>query len=611
MNLLTMKNVTKFYSEKMLLDDIDFSIHDTDKIGVIGINGTGKSTLLKLIAGAEETDEGTIVYKNNIKINYLPQNPQFDLQDTVLSSITSKQEILENHSRETIEAEAKSLLTRLGVTDFEEPVAHLSGGQKKRLALVQTLLSDAELLILDEPTNHLDSSMADWLEQTLKKSRSAIIMVTHDRYFLDSVANKILEIDHGKVYLYETNYVGYLQRKAEREESLLASERKRKSILKVELAWMMRGARARSTKQKAHIARYEALKAQKAPQIGYEQVDMIAGSVRMGKTTIELTNVCKGYGDKKLLDDFTYTFTRNDRVGFVGENGCGKSTLIKMMIGEIEPDAGQIIRGQTIKIGYFAQDETHMDDNLRVIDYVRERAEILRTNGGEVITASQMLERFLFPREMQYQKLEKLSGGEKRRLYLLRVLMEAPNVLVLDEPTNNLDIKPLTILEDYLDAFDGIVITVSHDRYFLDRVVRRIFAFENGVLQQYEGGYTDYQAKREDDAESVQAAEKKSSEKNTSASMDGWKNNREKKLKFTFQEQRDYQTIEEKIGELEEELNELEKEIVSAATNYPKLRELTEKKEKLQAELDEKTERFFYLEELAEKIKEQNQKKNL
>ena len=507
----------------------------------------------------------------------------------------SYQDEMDEYTRFSVEADAKSMLTKLSILDFTQPVEQLSGGQRKRLALVGVLLSGADLLILDEPTNHLDSEMSEWLEQYLIDFKGALVMVTHDRYFLDSVTNRIVEIDKGKLYSYNAGYLGYLQLKQEREEIAQATERKRQSILRTEIAWMMRGAKARSTKQKAHIQRYEQLRDMKAPEMD-ESVEMSSVSSRMGRTTIELNGISKSYGDKKLIEDFSYIFLRNDRVGFIGPNGSGKSTLMKMIMGIVKPDSGDITIGQTIKIGYFSQENEYMDDSMKMIEYVREGAEVIRTKDGS-ITASQMLERFLFPRFVHYTKIEKLSGGEKRRLYLLRVLMEAPNVLILDEPTNDLDIKTLTILEDYLDTFDGIVITVSHDRYFLDRIVRRIFAFEgNGKITQYEGGYTDYlqrkkpQLKVEEKPEVVK--EKKAAPRNA----------HQQKLRFSYKEQKEYETIEEEIAKLESRQEELEEDIKKNATNYSKLKEYMEEKEKVDQLLEEKMNRWMYLEELAARI---------
>lgn len=593
MNIVTIEHLTKSYTERLLFDDTDFSVQEGEKIGLIGINGTGKSTLLKIIAGLEEPDSGTVTRRRNLDIRYLPQNPRFVEGDTILESIVRENE---GHSHVwDLESQAKTMLTRLGITDFDAKVETLSGGQRKRIALVSVLLSTAELLVLDEPTNHLDSAMADWLEDYLRKFRGALVMITHDRYFLDSVTERIVELDKGKLYSYQANYEGYLKLKAERLDMAQASERKRQSILRVELEWMMRGARARSTKQKAHIQRYEALRDQKAPELD-AQVELDSVSSRLGRTTVEVEGLCKSYGDRELIRDFTYIFLKNDRIGIIGPNGSGKSTLMKMIAGWVEPDAGTVTIGQTVKIGYFSQENEAMDESMKVIDYIRDVAEYVPVSGGR-ITASQMLERFLFPSSVQYNVISKLSGGEKRRLYLCRILMEAPNVLMLDEPTNDLDIQTLTILEDYLDSFQGIVIAVSHDRYFLDRIARRIFAFEgNGQVRQYEGGFTDYQAafqRIHGDEEPEQKKVKTSAPKEKP---------REKKLKFTYAEQREWDTIEETIASLEEETAALEKEIEAAATDYGKLKELMALKEEKDALLEEKMDRWVYLNDLAERI---------
>ncbi len=613
LNLLNLEHITKSFTDHKLFDDADFSLQEGEKVGIIGINGTGKSTLLKMIAGIVEPDDGIITKANHVCIRFLPQVPVFEKGATVLECIL-KDNITEEN-KWSIEADAKAMCNELEIPDVNEVVDHLSGGQRKRIALAATLLSPAEILILDEPTNHLDSRMAEWLEEYLKKMKHALIMVTHDRYFLDSVSNRIVEIDKGKIYSYQTNYSGFLQEKAQREEIAIASERKRQSILRVEIEWMMRGARARSTKQKAHIQRYEELAAQEKPKFD-QTVEMSSASTRMGHTTIELEHISKAYGDKVLCKDFNYTFLRNDRIGFIGENGCGKSTLMKMIQGIVEPDEGKITIGQTIKIGYYAQEiETDkaaglafMDPKLRVIDYIRNTAEYVNTEDGP-LTASKMLERFLFPSEKQYTLIEKLSGGEKRRLNLLRVLMEAPNVLILDEPTNDLDISTLTILEDYLDHFDGIVIAVSHDRYFLDRIVRRIFAFEeNGRVVQYEGNYTDYQIRRseilaeKEDGQNKIAAKKPAEVANTSKS---WKENAPKKLKFTFAEQRDWDNIEGEIADLEEQMDEIDVEMGNCVSDFVKLNELTQKKIEIENRIEEKMDRWMYLTELKEKIDNQ------
>ena len=608
MNLLNLENISKSYGERFLFKNANFTLDEGEKVGIIGINGTGKSTLLRIIAGAEEVDEGKVTIANHVVIRFLTQHPVFKEGATVLECVLEGNVTEQN--KWSIESEAKSMLNELGIMDFDAIADTLSGGQRKRIALAQTLLSDADILILDEPTNHLDTSMADWLEQYLKSFKGALVMVTHDRYFLDSVSNRIVEIDKSNIYSYQANYSGFLALKAEREEMELASERKRQSILRVELEWMKRGARARSTKQKARIERYETLREQKGPQTD-GTVEISSVYTRMGKTTVELSHLSKAYGDKVLLRDFNYIFLKNDRIGFIGENGCGKSTLMKMLIGKVQPDEGDITIGQTIKIGYYAQEiesvdttsPAYMNPNKRVIDYIRDTAEFVRTADGSV-SASKMLEKFLFEGEEQYSLIGKLSGGEKRRLNLLRVLMEEPNVLILDEPTNDLDIKTLTILEDYLDYFEGIVIIVSHDRYFLDRTVRRIFAFEgNGKVTQYEGGYTDYQA-RVQELEGDTDSPKKPVEKEKSAGRKTW--NKEQKLKFTWQEKKDYETIDSEIADLEEKISSLEAQMLKCASDFVKLNELTKEKEDAEALLEEKMERWMYLSELAEKIENQN-----
>lgn len=614
MNILSLENITHSYTERKLFDEASFYLHEGEKVGIIGINGTGKSTLLKIMAGLEIPDEGQVIKAANMMIHYLPQNPIFNEEDTVLESV---QNMIHHHANEDELVKAKAMMTRLGITDFEQKTSELSGGQRKRLALVSVLITPCDILILDEPTNHLDSEMAEWLENQLRGFRGALVMVTHDRYFLDSVTNRIIELDKGKIYSYNEKYSGFLERKAEREASAKASERKRQSILRKEIEWMQRGARARSTKQKAHIQRYENLKNQKGI-VQDEKIELSSIKSRMGKTTIELENISKAYDCKVLINDFSYNFLKGDRVGFVGKNGCGKTTLMKIIDGRIEPDSGSVNIGQTIKIGYYTQELennkeagiAYMNPDDRVIDYIKNTAEFVRTEEG-LVSASVMLERFLFEPSQQYSKIEKLSGGEKRRLNLLRVLMEAPNVLILDEPTNDLDIETMTILEDYLDSFDGIVITVSHDRYFLDRVVRRIFSFEeNGVIDQYEGGYTDYINRKKEKGllEENALLKTKSSSAGKSDSDKTQKEEykiRNKKLKFSYNEKREYETIEDDIAKLEEKIEKLDSEIVKNATNSVKLRELMESKEETETLLMEKMDRWEYLEDLAKKIEEQ------
>lgn len=620
MNLLSLENITKAYTERVLLDGASFFLQEGEKVGIIGINGTGKSTLLKLAAGLEEPDTGSCTKANHVVIRYLPQTPEFDDSCTVWEHVEKK---ISESTQWDMEGEAKSMLRTLGIVRLEQKISELSGGQRKRLALAEILMQPCDIFVLDEPTNHLDHAMAAWLEDYLKRWRGSLIMVTHDRYFLDSVSNRIVEIDKGKIYSYDTNYSGFLELKAQREEMEAATERKRQSILRVELEWVKRGARARSTKQKARLERYEEMKNQHGPQSD-GQVSMSSITTRMGNTTIEIDGISKSYGGHTFIRDFSYIFLKNDRVGFVGTNGCGKTTLMKLLAGREEPDSGSIKVGQTIRIGYYSQEiETskeagiaYMDPKMRVIDYIRETAEFVRTEDG-LISASAMLERFLFPPQAQYSLIGKLSGGERRRLNLLRVLMESPNVLILDEPTNDLDISTLTILEDYLDHYQGIVIVVSHDRYFLDRTVNRIFAFEaGGVLRQYEGGYTDYALKAGESAQcnlSVQDGIISSaaggtegadtdSEAGGRAAYENYRANRERKLKFSYKEKQEYETIEQDILDLEEKLESLDAEMAANATNSKRLSELAAEREQTEADLEHKMERWEYLEELAEKI---------
>ena len=544
MNILNIEHISKIYGEKVIFDDVSLGIHSGDKIGVIGVNGTGKTTLLKIIAKINEPDKGQIICGNGIRVSYLPQNPEFPKKQSILEYVMDGKE----HQDWKTESEAKTILTKLGIYDFDEECDHLSGGQKKRVALARTLVDPTEVLILDEPTNHLDNDMVLWLEEFLNSFRGVLIMVTHDRYFLDRVTNKIVEIDKGKLYEYDTNYSGFVELKVQREEMELATERKRQSLLRVEMEWMKQGIKARGTRQRARTERFEELKNAKGPSM-QQNVEMDSISSRLGKTTIELEHISKGFGDKHLINDFSYIVLRDDRIGFIGPNGCGKSTLMKMIMGILKPDEGNITIGDTVKIGYFAQENEDMTGDIRVIDYIRNVAEYIQTTKGQA-SASQMLDRFLFPPELQYTPLDKLSGGEQRRLYLLKVLMEAPNVLILDEPTNDLDIQTLTILEDYLDTFAGIVITVSHDRYFLDRIVNRIFAFEEGGhLKQYEGGYTDY-------LEKVKPIAKQEKNKPEKKENNGKKFQKEhqKKLKFTYKEQKEFETIDDDIAKLEEKI---------------------------------------------------------
>jgi ATP-binding cassette subfamily F protein uup len=598
MNLLTVENMTKSYTDKILFANACFSINEGEKIGVIGVNGTGKSTLLKMVAGLETPELGTITKGSNVYIRYLSQNPVFEDEMTVLQAVLEGNKNKENEW--SIESAAKSILNKLGITNHEALMKHMSGGQKKRIALASTLIATADILVLDEPTNHLDNEMAQWLEEYLKSFRGALLMVTHDRYFLDRVSNRIVEIDNGSIYSYIGGYSEFLRLKATREDMENASERKRQSILRNELAWISRGARARSTKQKARIERYEEMVEMKAPTQA-ENVEMNSLSSRLGRKTIEVNNIYKSYGDRTLIHDFSYIFLKGDRIGIIGHNGCGKSTLLKIINGVVEADQGSVDIGETVKIGYFSQENEYMNENLKVIEYIREGAEFIETVDGK-ISASQMLERFLFDGTLQWSYINKLSGGEKRRLYLLRILMEAPNVLILDEPTNDLDIQTMTVLEDYLDGFDGIVITVSHDRYFLDRVVKRIFAFEEGgKLRQFEGAYSDYVDNLKESLQEVSSRD----------SLDKTKAEKVKvrKLKFSYQEQKDYESIDADIASLEEKIEQFDREMEKAATDFPKLNKLMEQKKQCEETLEEKMERWMYLTELAEKIKEENELK--
>lgn len=614
MSVINVEHISKLYGDKMILEDLSCSVDEGDKIGIIGINGTGKSTLLRIIAGEEEADEGKIIFSNGMTIGWMGQNPEFDEESSILKYVCEGKKIEDDYG---YESDAKAMLTVLELENFDEKIKNLSGGQKKRAALCKVLLQKPDILILDEPTNHLDNKMSDWLENYLKSFRGVLLMVTHDRYFLDKVTNHIWEVEGGKVYYYDENYSGYLERKAEREERELASERKRQSILRSEVKWVMRGARARSTKQKARLERFEQLKAMDSPKTA-KQVEMGSVGTRLGKKTIELYDISKAYGDKVLFKHFSYIFKRFERIGFVGHNGCGKSTLMKILADLEQADSGVIEWGETIKIGYFAQECEVMDERERVIDYIKDAAEYVRTSEG-LVSASKMLERFLFSSDMQYTPIAKISGGERRRLYLLKVLMQSPNVLILDEPTNDLDIATLRVLEDFLDEFAGIVITVSHDRYFLDRTVDRIAAFENGNIVVYEGDYTEYQEKsRRIEADSIDSVDsgsglhiKKSNEKKKEG-REQWlaSKNKEKKLKFSYKEQKEFETIDEDIEKLEEKIAELEEQISKCATDFIKLNELMQEKEKTEAELSDKMERWVYLNDLAEKIEAQKRENN-
>ena len=607
MNLLNVENVSKTYMERAVLDDVSVGISDTDKIGVVGTNGTGKSTLLGIVAGVVSPDEGKVVQGNSLRISYLPQNPIFDMDKTLLENITDTIYAGGDHWDKM--GEIKANLSKFGIDDPECNPSILSGGQKKRAALVAAIMTPSDLLILDEPTNHLDSEMIEWLEDYLKRFRGAILMVTHDRYFLDEVTNQIIEIDKGKAYRYESNYSGFLELKQQRLDYEMAAERKAATLYKKDLAWILRGARARSTKQKAHIQRFEALRDRKRPE-EERQVELSSLPSRMGNKTIILDKVSKRYEERTLFRDFSYTFNKLDRIGIIGPNGCGKSTFLKVIVGAIQPDSGTVEIGQTIQIGYFSQENEALDESARVIDYIKDTAEYIRTTEG-LVSASAMCERFLFTPDMQYAPIGKLSGGEKRRLYLLRVLMTAPNVIILDEPTNDLDIQTLRILEDYLDSFAGIIITVSHDRYFLDRVVTRIFAFEkDGTLFQSEGGYSDYLVHKEalglsDSSKNESGGTKKSGSSNSDSEGDekqkkGKYRAPREKTKLSYNEQKEYDTIEDDIEKLEERSAELESLMVGAATDFPRLMELTKEKEEVDAEIERKMDRYIELQEMVD-----------
>lgn len=595
MNIINIEHISKIFGGKTIFEDASCGVQEGEKAGIIGLNGTGKTTLLRLVAGLETPDEGQIITQNGIRMAYLSQTPQFGEEETVSSWAFT--------GDPNVDWKVQSNLNELGITDWEARIDTLSGGQKKRTAMAKVLADSFDVLLLDEPTNHLDQEMIGWLEEYLKAFRGTILMVTHDRYFLDKVTNRILEIDDGKIFSYEAGYSGFLEQKAAREEMELASERKRRSVLRMELEWAKRGCRARTTKQKARLERLEALKNQTGP-VAEETARIDSVETRMGKKTVELHHVSKAYGEQILIRDFDYIFLKNQKVGIVGPNGCGKSTLLKIIAGQTEPDEGQVEVGETVRIAYFSQELLQMDIKQRVIDYVKDIGEYVQTKEGR-ITASQMLERFLFTPEMQYSPVEKLSGGEKKRLYLLGILQSNPNFLVLDECTNDLDIPTMTILEDYLSSFTGIVVTVSHDRYFLDNVADRIFEFSgNGTLTQYEGGYTDYVQARGQAVPDVKAGAG-SDRKAEAGKEKDWKKPRSTKLKFSYKEQREYETIDEDIAALEEKIEKLDADIMANATNSVKLKELMEEKDRVQEELDEKMERWVYLTELAEKIAEQ------
>ncbi|WP_297521526.1 ABC-F family ATP-binding cassette domain-containing protein [uncultured Clostridium sp.] len=628
MNLITLENISKSFSERILLDKISIGINDTDKIGIIGVNGAGKSTFLKIVAGVEEVDAGTVVKGNRVRIEYLSQNPDYDENATVIEQVfkgnspemkvlreyqSVLDELEKNYDDEKvhtklidiqvkvdalnlwgIEAEAKMVLTKLGVNDFSAKVSTLSGGQRKRIALSSALITPCELLILDEPTNHLDNATISWLEEYLNARKGALLMITHDRYFLDRVTNRILEVDRGRVFSYDGNYSIFLEKKMERVDRERTVESKRQSLLKKELAWVRKGAKARTTKQKARIQRYDDLASQENFK-EYENVEISVMGTRLGKKILEFHGISKSFDDRELIKDFNYIAVKQDRIGIVGENGMGKSTLIKMINEEMLPDTGEIIKGETVNIGYFSQDSDEMNPNMRAIDYIREVAEFISTEDGTKISAGEMCERFLFDGTMQYTLIEKLSGGERRRLQLLRVLMGGPNVLLFDEPTNDLDIETLQILEDYLDGFGGVVMVVSHDRYFLDRVCRKVFAYEgNAVIREYTGNYSDYLICKEiedlNKKEEIILKEKKDSKKDS------------KKTKFSYKEQKEYDEIEADIAKIEEKIESLDNQMATSVSEYSKLQDMMKLKSEAEKQLEVKYERWEYLNDLAAKI---------
>ena len=630
MNLITFENICKSYSEKKLIENLSFGINDGEKIGLIGVNGTGKSTLLKIVAGAEEIDSGKITKANRVRIEYLPQSPDYDENATVLEQVfkaESKelnllgkyQDLLKKLEKEysdktneelikvqeqidtmnlwDLENDAKAVLTKLGIDNFDQKVSELSGGQKKRISLASALITPCELLVLDEPTNHLDSDTIDWLEEYLNSRKGSLLMITHDRYFLDRVTNRILELDKGRLFSYEGNYTLFLEKKMERLQLESSMEDKRQNLIRNELKWVKRGARARTTKQKARLQRFDELVNREVIKED-EKIDISVASSRLGKKIIEIKNISKSFDGKKVIDDLEYTLARTDRIGIVGKNGLGKSTLINILNGKLQPDSGTIEIGETVKIGCFSQDDSHMDPSMKAIDYIKEESDYITTADGTKITASMMCERFLFNGTLQHTMIEKLSGGERRRLHLLRVLMGAPNVLLLDEPTNDLDIETLSRLEDYLDEFDGVVITVSHDRYFLDRICNKIFAYEgNGRIFIFTGNYSDCAIFREiqgiefeDDKPEKVVEPKKEKEKPKS----------DKKTKFSYKEQKEFDSIDSDIEQLEKKIAALEESTAVYATDFTKLQEIMNEKAELEKELEYKYERWEYLNELAE-----------
>ena len=623
MILLNIENISKQYTERLLLDNISFGINQGDKIGLIGVNGTGKTTLLKLLTNIEEPDFGRIIMANNINIEYLAQNINVDPTSKVIEQVfkgtsenmkvirkyeeainnpkTSKDEIIhlsvemDSINGWELESEAKSVLTQLGIHNFNEVMDNLSGGQKKKVMLASALINPSDLLILDEPTNHLDNETIDWLEDYLLNRKGALLMITHDRYFLDRIVNKIIELDKGSLHTYEGNYSYFLERKMEREDILMGEENKRKALYKKELAWMKQGAKARSTKQKARIDRFHKLE-DSALDLSSDKIDISVGTSRLGRKIIEINNISKSFDGIKLIDNFSYTILRDDRVGILGANGLGKSTLLNIISGQLDPDTGNVDIGETVKLGVFSQETAHLDHKQRGIDYIKEGGEFVTTSDGSKITAGQMMERFMFPKDLQWNPIGKLSGGEKRRLHLLRVLMESPNVLLLDEPTNDLDIQTLAILEDYIEEFEGAVIIISHDRYLLDKIVEKVFVFEGqGKIRQYTGNYQYFKSQKQEEEQEIEEETVKKEKKRIST----------RALKFTFNEQREWDSIDHDIMELESKIEEIHIEIDKSATDYTKLEQLLEEKEKIGKQLEDKMERWIYLTELEEEIENQ------
>lgn len=591
MILLSAQNISKTYMERKVLDNVSFFLNEGDKVGIIGINGTGKSTLLRILAGADEPDSGNVIRTNGVRISYLPQIPEFAESGSVLEQVMLH---LPVDLKESKEFEAKSILGKFGITDYSRDIGTLSGGERRRAGIASALIQPSDVLLIDEPTNHIDNETVSLLEEQLKKYRGAIVMVTHDRYLLNSITRKIVEVDRGQLFEYNGNYGFYLEQKAQREADAEAKERKNRTLYRREYEWIKRGARARGTKSKDRIERFHELENREKP-VETEKLQMQSVSSRLGKKTIEIENISKSVNGRKLISDFSCILPRNARIGIVGHNGAGKTTLIRMLTGELAPDSGNIIVGDTVNIGYFSQECENMDVSQRVIEYIRETADHIQTPDGTV-TAAQMLERFLFTPELQWNRIEKLSGGERKRLYLLKVLMTAPNILLLDEPTNDLDIATLTILEDYLSNFSGAVIAISHDRYFLDKMADEIWELDgNGMVNRYNGNYSDYLEKIQQNVNMAEKPKKQTEKKERTF-------NGKRKLKFSFKEQREFETIDDDIAELEQQIADTENEISKCSSDYVKLQELSDKKEVLENQLVEKMDRWVYLNDLAERI---------